>query len=60
MLPSQIMAQGDTLDLLVMDVAMAWHAQQQAQAQQAQSGGTPLVPNLPVNKLQEMLERVRK
>jgi hypothetical protein len=60
LLPSQVLAQADTYDLMVMDVAQSWHTHQQAQAQSESKGNTPLVPNIPVNKLQEMLERVRK
>lgn len=60
LLPSEVLARADTVDLLVMDVAITWHAHQQAQAEQQRSGGQPLVPTMPVNKLQEMLERVRR
>lgn len=57
LLPSQVLEQADTLDYLVMDVAISWH---RAQQEAAETGsGQKAVPNLPVNKLQDMIERVR-
>jgi hypothetical protein len=58
-LPSDIMNRADSLDYYVMDVAMSYHRQQQQQAEQAQGGVQPHA-NIPVNKLQEMIERVRR
>jgi hypothetical protein len=59
LLPSEVLARADTLDLLVLDVAQSWHQQMQARANAEASGQLPPAPDIPVNKLQEMLERVR-
>lgn len=59
-LPSEVLARADTLDLLVMDVAQSWQQQQQAQSQAQANGQPPPAPAVPINKLQEMLERVRR
>ena len=60
LLPSEVLARADTLDLLVLDVAQTWHDQQVQQANARASGQQPPAPDIPVNKLQEMLERVRR
>lgn len=57
-LPSEVLRRSDTLDLLIMDVSTAWHRMQEEQAQ-AKASGKPPKPNLPVNKLQEMIDSVR-
>ena len=57
MLPTQVLAQADTLDVMVMDVAMSY---QQYQSQRQERGGQPVSPNVPINRLQEMLERVKR
>lgn len=59
-LPSQVLAHADTFDLWVLDIAATWQQQQQAQAQARSTGQLPPAPDIPVNKLQEMLERVRR
>jgi hypothetical protein len=43
---------------MVMDVAMTWHRQQSEQAQ-AKSEGRSASTSIPVNKLQEMMDRVK-
>jgi hypothetical protein len=60
MLPSAVIAQADTLDYLVMDVVMSYQRAQQEKAQRQSSGAAPPVPDIPINKLQEMIERVRR
>jgi len=57
-LPSEIMKRGDTLDVLVLDTALTWHSEQNKQAQ-AKAEGKPATPNIPVNKLKEMMEAVK-
>jgi hypothetical protein len=60
LLPSEVMARADTLDLMVMDVAQGWHHYQQRVADARNQGLPPPAPDIPLNKLQEMLERVRR
>jgi hypothetical protein len=60
LLPSEVMARADTLDLLVMDVAQGWHNYQQKKVQARASGEPESVPDIPLNTLQQMIERVRK
>lgn len=58
LLPSEILRRGDTLDVLVLDTAMSWHAEQNRQAQ-SKADGKPQAPNIPVNKLKDMIAAVR-
>lgn len=57
LLPSEILRRGDTLDVLVLDTAMSWHAEQQRQAQSRD--GSQTAPHIPVNKLKDMIAKVR-
>lgn len=57
LLPSEVLHRADTLDVMVMDVAISY---QQYQSQRQERGGTPVAPNVPINRLQEMLERVKR
>jgi hypothetical protein len=60
LLPSEVLRRSDTLDILVIDTAMSWHRMQHEQAQ-AKAEGKAVQPNsIPVNKLKEMIDRVRK
>lgn len=59
-LPSEVMARADTLDLLVMDVAQGWHNYQERRAHARAQGQPEPVPDIPLNTLQQMIERVRK
>lgn len=60
LLPSEVMLKADTLDLLVMDAAEAWHRQQR-QELEAKHSGKPVAPqNIPVTKLKQMMDAVRK
>ena len=59
LLPSEVLARADTLDVLVMDIAQSyrnWLEQQRA----SQPGAAPATPQIPLNKLQEMVERHRR
>lgn len=59
LLPSEVLARADTLDVLVMDIAQSyrnWLEQQRA----SQPGAAPAAPQIPLNKLQEMVERHRR
>ena len=57
-LPSEILARADTVDLLVLDVARSWENYQRAQSE-ASNSGRPMTPQIPINKLQDMMERVK-
>jgi hypothetical protein len=58
LLPSEIIARGDTLDYYVLDAALSWHRHAEECAR-AEVEGKPKPANMPVNKLQEMLDKVR-
>ena len=57
-LPSVAIRTADTLDLFVLDVARSWENYQREQAE-SKSSGKPQEHNIPVNTLQEMMERVQ-
>jgi len=59
-LPSEVIAKGDTLDYYVMDVAMSYQHWQRERAEAKAQGRAPTAPAIPINKLQEMMERVRR
>lgn len=59
-LPSEVMARADTLDYVVMDVAQTWHNYQQEKAMAKSQGRPPPAPPMPLNKLQDMMERVKR
>lgn len=60
LLPSEVMARADTLDYMVMDVSMSYQRLQQQRADAKANGQPPPAQDLPLNKLQEMMERVRR
>lgn len=60
MLPSHLLAQGDTIDILVNDVALTWEKYHRDQQDAKNGGAKPSVPNIPLNKLQDMINRVRE
>ena len=56
------MARGDSLDVLVMDVAVSYQNRrnkEQERKQALKSGQLPDAPDIPLNTLQEMLNRVK-
>ena len=57
-LPSVAIRTADTLDLFVLDVARSWENFQREQAE-AKQNGKPQGHDIPVNTLQEMVERVK-
>ena len=59
MLPSQILDQADTLDYLVMDASMSWEIECRSNAEGRAQGKPPDRSHIPVNKLQEMMDKVR-
>jgi hypothetical protein len=59
-LPSEVVSRADTLDYFVMDVSMSYHRLQQERADAKAHGRAPPPQDLPLNKLQEMMERVRR
>jgi hypothetical protein len=60
LLPSQVLAQADTLDFMVMDVVLAYDRYTQDKQQAQKMGCAPTAPDLPINTLEQMIERVRK
>lgn len=60
LLPSRVLAEADTLDYLVMDIAVAHDRWQRERAEAKGRGLPPPAPDLPINTLQAMIERVRR
>lgn len=60
MLPSQVLAQADTLDYMVLDVAVTYQRYLNDREQAKNKGQPPPAPNLSVNKMKEMIERVKR
>jgi len=60
LLPSQVLEQADTLDYLVMDIAQAYERYQREKSEARSRGQAPPAPDLPINTLQDMIERVRR
>lgn len=59
LLPSEVMQRADTLDLYVMDAALAWQRYSQEQAE-AESKGLPKpAPKLSEGDMLKMMERVK-
>ena len=58
-LPSEILTRADTLDMLILDCYRSWE-QYQRDKMEAEQNGTPKPANLPINKLQEMMDRVKR
>lgn len=59
LLPSEVLARADTLDFLVMDVSLSWQRYQQDKSDAKSKGVAPTPPELSVNKMKEMIDRVR-
>jgi hypothetical protein len=55
-----VLATADTLDFMVMDVVLAYNRYEQDKADNKRKGLPPTAPNIPLNTLQEMVERVKK
>jgi hypothetical protein len=60
LLPSQVLRQADSLDLMVYDVAVSYEAYMRDQAQRRESGLPPRNPELSVNTMQQMIDKVRR
>lgn len=58
LLPSQVLEKSDTLDILVMDVASAWHIQQREKAE-AEAQGKVAPAKLSQDTMKQMIERVK-
>ena len=59
-LPSKILFEADTFDIHIINNATAWE-QYQRDVTQAKTGkGIMPAPKVPVDKLQEMMDKVRK
>lgn len=59
LLPSQVLKEADTLDFTVMDVTLSYERYQTEREEAKSNGAAPPIPNIPVNTLQQMIERVR-
>jgi hypothetical protein len=59
LLPSEIIQRGDTLDVLVMEVAQSWQHKQRELAEARASGRAPPAPKLSVEQMQSMIEKAR-
>ena len=60
LLPSEVLARSDVLDYIVLDVATTWHNYQQEVATARANNRPPPPPPMSINKMQEMMERVRR
>ena len=60
LLPSRVLAEADTLDFLVMDVMLAYTQYQQDKAEAKRTGTAPRAPDIPINTLEQMIERARQ
>lgn len=58
-LPSEILTRSDTLDILVMTVAVSWQRHQEEVAR-AKAEGKPVPTKLSVDEMKEMLARVKQ
>jgi hypothetical protein len=54
-----VLSTADTLDFVVMDVVLAYDRYQRERETAKQAGVAPPAPQLPINTLQEMMQRVR-
>ena len=59
LLPSRVLTEADTLDFLVMDVVLAYERYDRERADAQQRGVAPPVPDIPINTLEKMIERVK-
>lgn len=60
-LPSEALAQGNTFDLYVLDIATKWQIHQQKIAEQeSKNPGKPITPNLTVEQMKAMMDRVKQ
>lgn len=60
LLPSEVIQRADTLDVMVMDTAMAWQRVQRERMEAEHRGEPKPAPKIPVNKLQEMIDKVKR
>lgn len=59
-LPSQLIREGDTLDIHIVNTATAWEQYQSDLAQARQSGKPMPAPMIPEEKLQQMVQKVKE
>jgi len=59
LLPSQVLLRSDTLDVLVMDTAIAWERYQEERHRAKREGRPMPAPKMDVNTLQSMLTKAR-
>jgi hypothetical protein len=59
-LPSEVLLKADSLDVYVMDAALSYKNYQEQEHLHKQGKGDKPVPNIPVNKLEEMIKSVRE
>lgn len=60
LLPSQVLSTADTLDFLVMDVVLSYQKYEQDKADATKKGVAPAIPKIPLNTLQEMIDKVKQ
>jgi hypothetical protein len=60
LLPTEVLERADSLDYYVMDVSLGYQRYLQDKEEAKSRGVAPTAPEIPVNKLQEMIKRVRK
>ena len=60
LLPSEVLNRADALDYLVMDVSTSWQRREQDLAEAKSKGVAPPAPELSINTMQQMLERVKR
>lgn len=60
LLPSEVLSRADTLDFVCLDVATTWHNYQQECAVARANNQPPPPPPMSINKMQAMMERVRR
>ena len=59
-MPSEVLLKADSLDVYVMDAALSYKNYQEQEHLHKQGKGDKPVPNIPVNKLEEMIKSVRE
>jgi hypothetical protein len=59
LLPSEVLSRADTLDVLVMEVALDWHNQRMERARDSAEGKST-APKLPQDQLKAMIDAVKR
>ena len=59
LLPSEVLAKADSVDIYIMDAALSYRKYMEEEELHKQGKGPKPAPVMPVDKLQEILDRVR-